>query len=189
MRIWTRVLGATLGLTVVREAWADPPSYLDQAYVAEASQRALEHAGLDDRHGSMAVRARAAAWLPTVGVSVSRVQGGSLTETTSNFTSRLLANDAFSFSVHMSLALDRLVFDPREAAIERVEIIRRERAEAMEALVVELLGRMEQARINRVEAARGAALNADVQLTGAIARARMELLIGAALDVLDRSRR
>lgn len=157
---------------------ADPPSWLDRAVVAELSRRAVRHAGLDDDDlRAMASRARRGGWLPRVTVRVARGFGATSTQYAVAQSDRVATDDSLLLDLRVSLALDRVLFDPHEVQLARIAAQRVAQRRELELSVVELLARLEQIR-------RAGALEGDDPrvVERLRLRARLEQLIGAALE-------
>jgi hypothetical protein len=166
-----------------RIVYADPPSFLDRAVVAEATRLAIERIGLDPSSArSLATRARHAAWLPQVSLRVVRATGAATTQFTQQTSDRQLVDDSLMFDVRVTLALDRLVFDAHEVALFSAESTRAERRQHVEASVLDALARLEQLR--RTRAAMGAP-DVTSELEWLRARARVEQLTGAPLEAIS----
>lgn len=174
-------------LLLTPSAGADPPpfTWLDRAVVAEATRRAVERAGFAaDASRAMASRARSAAWLPQVSVRVARGSGATTTQYTAATSDRQLLDDSLFVDVRVSLALDRLVFDPHEVNLWRAELVRAERRLQLEASVLDALARVEELRRARAAEAPDTPPDPAWELDTLRARARVELLTGAPLESL-----
>lgn len=168
-----------------RPVAADPPSLLDRSVVAEATRRAVERAGLTpDVSRSLAMRARMSAWLPQVSVRVARGTGAATTLSTTS--DRQSLDDSLMVDVRVSLALDRLVFDPHEVELLRAETTRQERRMVIETTVIELLGRLEQLRLTRPARAPESPEDVSWWLEVTRTRARLEQMTGAPVEALTR---
>lgn len=177
------VLGASL---VPSPSFADPPSYLDRAVVAEATRRAVARAGLGaDVVPSLVRRARNAALLPDLTVRIARGTGLAFTQLSDNPNDRLLASDSLTVDVRASFSLDRLVFAPQEPSLLRSELTRTERRMALEALIVDLLAHLELLARRRAALPQGSSHDLDADVDFARTRARVELLTGTSLDALS----
>jgi hypothetical protein len=172
-------------------AHADPPSLLDRALVATAVRHAVQRAGLGaEVTRDLAVRARGTGWLPQLSVRV--VQRPTLVDPqTTDYPSTTptsSTDERMLLDVRLSFALDRLVFDPSEVAIARLELERTERRNALEREVIDLLAVMERGRLEleglSPEAPEAARTRAEV----ARARARLEALTGRSFGELRRAR-
>jgi hypothetical protein len=182
------VVVAVLALIVPSVARGDPPSLLDRAVVAAAMRRAVERSGLgSNATRDLATRARAAGWVPQLSVRVRRGTGASATETYQPTGSAMLS-DSFLLDVRLTFALDRVVFDPSEVAIARVEIERSERRARIELEVVEVLAAMEQARAELRAHEPESPEAARANLAFARSRARLEAMTGTSLSDLLRAR-
>ncbi|MBI5515385.1 MAG: hypothetical protein HY909_16520 [Deltaproteobacteria bacterium] len=169
-------------------AWADPPGWLDRAVVAEAARRAVDRAGLSPLEArALAARARRSSWLPQVSVRVARGAGLTLTSTAANPTDRATADDSLVLDVRLTLSLNELVFHPQEVTLARAELVRAQRRMALETQVVELLAVLERHRLAALEAPPGAPPDPEAALEEALARARVELLTGVALETRRRA--
>lgn len=172
-------------LTLTVTAHADPPSWLDPAVVAEASRRAVVHAGLDDEPArSLARRARVAALLPNITVRVARGMGATSTQYTSATNDRLLTDDSLVFDLRVSLALDRLVFDGHEVALFRYQLQRARERQALEATVLDLLAQLEAIRLSPPPPPTDTDAAAARVVAERRLRARLELLTGRPLATL-----
>ncbi len=168
-----------------RSAWSDPPSLLDRAVVRCATALAIERAGLGpDASRSLASRARNAAWLPQVSVRVARNTGASTTQYTSVTSDRQLLDDSLFVDVRVSFSFDRLVFDPHETSLWRLDAQRADRRMQLESAVLDALSRCEQLRRAIALRAEGAAPDASAEFEYARARARVEMLTGVTLEAL-----
>ena len=171
-------------------AHADPPSFLERSVVANAMRRAVARGGLGPEvTRDLAVRARAAGWMPHLSVRVARGFGAS-TNSTQTFTTteRTTVDDSLMLDVRLQVALDRVVFDHNEVPIARIELSRSDRRAALEREVIEVLAAMEIARndVRRLEAATPESVRAGIEF--ARARARLEALTGATLAELTAAR-
>lgn len=146
----TRTLPLSLTLLISlcpRVLRADPPSWLDRAVVAEVTRRAVRHARLDDDDlRAMASRARGGGWLPRVTVRVARGFGATSTQYAVSQGDRVATDDSLLLDLRVSLALDRVLFDPHEVQLLRASAQRAAQRRELEATVVELLARLEQLR-------------------------------------------
>lgn len=159
-------------------ARADPPSLLDRPVVLAATRLAVARAGLDDGAShALAARARHAAWLPHVSVRVARNTGAATTQYAAASGDRQLLDDSLFVDVRVTLSLDRLVFDPHEAALARLDAQRAEHRLRLEAAVLDALTRCEQLR-------RRAATEASDVVDRLAAQARVEQLTGVSIDAL-----
>lgn len=177
----TRTLPLSLTLIISlcpRGVRADPPSWLDRAVVAEVTRRAVRHARLDDDDlRAMASRARGGGWLPRVTVRVARGFGATSTQYAAVQSDRVATDDSLLLDLRLSLALDRVLFDPHEVQIQRIAAQRAAQRRELETSVVELLARLEQIR------RAGALADEDPRVVERLRlRARLEQLTGAALD-------
>lgn len=166
-------------------AYADPPSWLDPAVVAEAARRAVARAGLDDEPmRSLARRARLAALLPNVTVRVARGTGLTSTQYSTATNDRLATDDSLVFDLRVSLALDRLVFDAHEVALVRYQLQRARERQALEAAVLDLLAQLEAIRLSPAPPASDVDATAARLVAERRLRARLELLTGRPLATL-----
>ncbi len=172
---------------------ADPPgvtaswSYLDRALVAAATRRAIARAGLSpERTREIAGRARTAGLLPSMTLRVMRGIGA-----TSALTAALPASDRYSsddslvIDVRARFDLDRLLFDRAEVTLERLEMARADRREAIEREVIEQLAILARAAATPVDPAHP---SVESQIATARARARLEAMTGDSLETLIRLR-
>lgn len=170
-----------------RVALCDPPSLLDRAVVRAATSMAIERAGLDpEGTRALASRARNAAWLPQVSVRVARNTGASTTQYAAVASDRQLLDDSLFVDVRVSFSFDRLVFDPRETALWRLDAQRADRRMHLENTVLEALARCEQLRRAGAQRPEGSAPDAAWEFEYARARARVEQLTGAPVEALLR---
>lgn len=185
MRPPIALLLALLLFTLPREALCDPPSLLDRAVVRVATSMAIERAGLDpEATRALASRARNAAWLPQVSVRVARNTGASTTQYAAVTSDRQLLDDSLFVDVRVSFSFDRLVFDPRETALWRLDAQRADRRMHLENAVLEALARCEQLRRAGAQRPEGSAPDAAWEFEFARARARVEQLTGASVEAL-----
>jgi hypothetical protein len=174
-----------LCFTAPRVAWSDPPSLLDRLVVRAATERAIERAGLDPGvTRALASRARNAAWLPQLSVRVARNTGASTTQYTAVTADRQALDDSLFVDVRVSFSFDRLVFDPRETTLWRLEAQRAERRAHLEAAVLDALARCEQLRRAAAQRPEGSAPDVSWEFEWARARARVEQLTGAPIESL-----
>ena len=168
-----------------RSARSDPPSLLDRAVVRNATALAIERAGLGpDVSHSLASRARNAAWLPQVSVRVARNTGASTTQYTAITSDRQLLDDSLFVDVRVSFSFDRLVFDPHETSLWRLDAQRADRRMHLESAVLDALSRCEQLRRAIALRPEGAEADVTAEFEYARARARVEMLTGVALEAL-----
>ncbi|MFO0609663.1 MAG: hypothetical protein U0324_41275 [Polyangiales bacterium] len=161
------------------------PSLLDRAVVLEATRLAIERAGLAaGASSSLASRARNAAWLPNVSVRVARNTGAATTQYALASGDRQLLDDSLYVDVRVSLALDRLVFDPHEVALWRDEQRRAERRARLEADVLDALARLEHLRLQRAAQPPDAPPDVAWRYEHLRARARVELMTGVPVEAL-----
>jgi hypothetical protein len=181
-------LPAALIVTVSLDARADPPSLLDRAVVAAATRHAIQRAGLglDGTH-DLSSRARAAGWVPRVALRVRRGFGSSaaLSLQTGD---RVLSDDSLILDARLTFSLDRVVFDPSEVAISRIELERAERRAQIEREVIDILATMEHARLALLTLDEGSENALRTNLEYARSRARLELMTGVELRDLIRGR-
>lgn len=171
-------------------AHADPPTFLERSIVANAMHRAVARAGLGPEvTRDLAVRARAAGWLPHLSLRVARGFGASSAATqTFTTTEHTATDDSLMLDVRVQVALDRVVFDHNEVPIARVELTRSERRAALEREVIEVLASLEIARadVRRLAPASPESVRANIEF--ARARARIEGLTGVSLNELTSTR-
>lgn len=187
-RPWRAVLIALpAAILVPARGMADPPSLLERRIVALATRLAVSRAGLSSEPGrEMAVRARAAGWVPQVHL---RVRRGIGTSATSDYQiDRATTGDSLVLDASLVFSLDRVVFDSSEIAIARLEAERSARRAEIERQVLEALGAMERARVTARRAEPGSPEVVSADLDFARARARLESLTGVALDEILRRR-
>jgi hypothetical protein len=181
-------LPAAILLTIPLTARADPPSLLDRAVVAAATRHAIQHAGLAlDATRDLGSRARAAGWVPHVSLRVRRGFGSSaaLSLQTGD---HVLSDDSLILDARLTFSLDRVVFDPSEVAISRLELERAERRAQIEREVIEILAVMERCRVALAALEPSSDEAAHTNLDFARARARLEVLTGVELSALLRAR-
>lgn len=194
--VWSRYLARyactalPLILVAPASAHADPPSYLDRGLVTEAVRRAVARAGLGSEvTQDLARRARAAGWMPRLTVQMTHGRGTTTTVQTNYFTTdRENIGDSFRLNVGVVFSFDRLLFDPHEVTIARVEMERDQRRHALEREVIDLLATMEQARhvLRTAERTSPEGMRAELEFTRA--RARLEALTGVTVTDLWRAR-
>jgi hypothetical protein len=153
---WVMMVGVSLSI-----ATGDPdaggqvrcdggPSWVSRPVTDLALRLAVVRAGLHGRGAAadVAVRARATAWLPRLGMSVHRGLGVSASVPIGLGTSaREAESEALSFSVSLSIDLDRVGWSPIELEVERMEVQRSERRRALEREIADLLVQLELARL------------------------------------------
>ncbi|MDB4930214.1 MAG: hypothetical protein JWM10_2698 [Myxococcaceae bacterium] len=183
LRRLTLAVAALAALLVAPAARADEVSWLASPVVWEATRRAALRAGLDDAPvRSLARRARAAAWLPTVSLHATRGLGANSTLVTSA-NDRLAIAESLSFDVRLSFDLDRLLFDGHEVTLLRLAAQRAEQRMALERAVIELLARREALRLRPVDP--DAPPDVAVLVERARLEASLELLTGlSAVELL-----
>jgi hypothetical protein len=180
----TAVTASMLSLPLT--AQCDPPSLLDRAVVRSATRLAVARAGLDvGGSRALASRARNAAWLPQLSVRVARNTGASTTQYTAATGDRQLLDDSLYVDVRVSLSLDRLVFDPNETTLWRIDEQRTARRLHLEREVFDALVRCERLRRARPAPIEGAPVDPRWELDYLVARARVEQFTGVALEALE----
>ncbi len=177
---------AALVVALTTHARADPPSsLLDRAVVSAATRLAIERAGLTPSVTvDLAARARHAAWLPQVSVRIARSTGAATTQFAAATGDRQLLDDSLFVDLRVSLALDRLVFDPHEVSLWRDEQRRAERRARLEGEVLDALARLEHLRAQRSALPPDAPPDPLWRYEALRAQARVELLIGAPIEAL-----
>jgi hypothetical protein len=180
-------------------ALADPPTpdairhatrYLDRSVVASAVRLAILHTGLQpERTREIATRARAGGLLPNISVRVMRGLNASTAQTAAvPYGDRFASDDSLVIDVRAQFDFDRLVFDPHEVTLERIEVTRTERRDVLEREVVDQLATLARADLVLSTAAPGTNEWIEAQIVTARARARIEALTGATLPALVSSR-
>lgn len=192
--LFARLAGAGIAgvafLVPLSDARADPPAFLDRAIVAAATRRAIARAGLlPDHTRDLAGRARTAGLLPQLSLRVMRGIGASAAVNSALPASdRVASDDSLVIDLRAHFQLDRLVFDHSEVMLERIEVARGDRRDAMEREVIEQLAQLSRAShvLATVDPDSNEAFEA--HLATARARARLEALTGESLDRILRVR-
>jgi hypothetical protein len=177
---------------VAQVGHADPPPpsaiqhatrYLDRAVVANAIRLAIVHTGLQpERTREIATRARAGGILPSLSVRVMRGINASSAQTAAlPYGDRFASDDSLVIDMRAQFDLDRLVFDPHEVTLQRIEVTRTERRDVLEREVVDQLAALTRADLVLSTAVAGSAEWIEAQIVTARARARLEALTGAPL--------
>lgn len=186
--LFVRLAGAGFAgaawLVPIAPAWADPPRYLDRAVVTAATRRAVARAGLLPEHTrDLASRARTAGLLPTLSFRIMRGIGATAAQTAAlPYTDRVASDDSLVIDVRAHFQLDRLLFDRSEVALERIEVARGDRRDAIEREVIEQLAVLARAESTLQTADPDSAEAFEAHLATARAQARLEALTGEPLE-------
>jgi hypothetical protein len=183
------ILGAA-SVALPSIAIADPPPYLQRSVVAAATHRAIAHAGLlPERTREIAIRARNAGLLPVLSLRVMRGFGATSALNAALPTSdHYASDDSLVLDFRARFQLDRLVFDRSEVSLERIEMARGDRRDALEREVIDLLATLAQANLVLESADPGSSEAMEARLATARATARLEALTGASIQTLLRVR-
>lgn len=194
-RLFLVAIAAVLAPSI---AEADPPTpaaiqhatrYLDRRVVANAIRLAILHTGLQpERTREIATRARAGGLLPNISVRVMRGLNASTAQTAVPYGDRFASDDSLVIDLRAQFDFDRLVFDPHEVTLERIEVTRTERRDLLEREVVDQLATLTRADIVLSTAQAGGSEWIEAQIVTARARARIEALTGATLQALVEAR-
>jgi hypothetical protein len=181
------VASAAVAATLVaRAAKSDPPSWLARPVVEAATRRAVARAGLDTGIAQdLTHRAHVSALLPDLSFRVLHGMGAIAADVYQTPV-RDSTSDSWAVDVRVHFPLERLIFHPSEVAIERAELRRADRRDALIREVIELLAVLERDLQTPPPADPTTPEAIARALQAATARARLESLIGAPIDSLTR---